>query len=127
MRWSWQLEPRGVFTLLIPLIGRVGQRQEATIWASLKQLLEAQQTTRPCAQAVIRKPQEFTKMIGSRLGGKASRVGMLGTVALASYLLMIRPRHLRWGATAEEPHEAIPAPGRQESATGVRPRHYPDL
>lgn len=40
MRWSWQWKPRGVFRLLAPLIGRMGQRQEATTWARLKQLLE---------------------------------------------------------------------------------------
>lgn len=49
MRWSWQLEPCGVFRLLTPLIGRVGQRREATIWTSLKQLLERQET--PLAHA----------------------------------------------------------------------------
>jgi hypothetical protein len=49
MRWSWQLEPCGVFRLLTPLIGRMGQRREATIWAGLKQLLERQET--PLAHA----------------------------------------------------------------------------
>jgi hypothetical protein len=47
MRWSWQLEPLGIFRLLTPLIGRLGQRQEATIWAGLKQLLERQETPQP--------------------------------------------------------------------------------
>ena len=47
MRWSWQLEPCGVFWLLTPLIGWMGRRQEATIWAGLKQLLERQETAVP--------------------------------------------------------------------------------
>lgn len=44
MRWSWRLEPCGVFKLLTPLVERIGQRQEARIWTSLKQLLERQET-----------------------------------------------------------------------------------
>jgi hypothetical protein len=79
-----------------------------TVLANIKRLLDAQQMPVPHAQAVIRKPQEFTTMIGSRLGGKASRVGMLGTAALAAYLLLIRPRQLRWGATDEEVAPALP-------------------
>jgi hypothetical protein len=47
MRWSWQLEPCGVFRLLTLLIGWMGRRQEATIWAGLKQLLERQETAVP--------------------------------------------------------------------------------
>jgi hypothetical protein len=60
------------------------------------------------AQAVFRKPREVKKMISSRFGGKAIRMGMLGTAALAAYLLLIRPRHLRWGATAEEVARVMP-------------------
>jgi hypothetical protein len=41
MRWSWQVTPRGLFKLLTPIVGRMGQRQEETIWRSLKRLLEA--------------------------------------------------------------------------------------
>ena len=44
MRWSWELEPHGLFKLLTPLIARIGRRQEETTWASLRQLLEAQAT-----------------------------------------------------------------------------------
>jgi Polyketide cyclase / dehydrase and lipid transport len=44
MRWSWDLEPRGIFKLMTPLVARVGQRQEETIWAGLKQFLEGQET-----------------------------------------------------------------------------------
>ncbi|HET7271436.1 MAG TPA: nitroreductase/quinone reductase family protein, partial [Rubrobacter sp.] len=47
MRWSWELEPRGVLRLLTPLIARMGQRQEETIWAGLKQFLEAQEESLP--------------------------------------------------------------------------------
>jgi hypothetical protein len=60
------------------------------------------------AQAVFRKPREFEKMISSRFDGKAIRMGMLGTAALAAYLLLIRPQHLRWGATAEEVARVMP-------------------
>jgi hypothetical protein len=45
MRWLWEVEPRGVFKLMGPLIARMGQRQEETIWASLKRYLEGQETS----------------------------------------------------------------------------------
>jgi hypothetical protein len=54
MRWSWELQPRGVYKLLTPLIAWMGQRQEAAIWAGLKRFLEAQGTpgsTRPVEPA----------------------------------------------------------------------------
>jgi hypothetical protein len=41
MRWSWEVRPRGVLTLLRPLIGVLGRRQEQAIWRKLKRLLEA--------------------------------------------------------------------------------------
>ena len=47
MRWSWTLEPRGVLKLMSPLVARMGTRQEETIWANLKQLLEGQATPPP--------------------------------------------------------------------------------
>jgi hypothetical protein len=43
MRWSWVVEPRGVFKLLSPVVARTGRRQERAIWANLKRVLEAQQ------------------------------------------------------------------------------------
>ena len=43
MRWSWALQPRGVVRLLSPLVARMGERQEETIWAGLKQFMEAQE------------------------------------------------------------------------------------
>ncbi|HEX9410262.1 MAG TPA: SRPBCC family protein [Actinomycetota bacterium] len=43
MRWSGDLEPRGLLKLMGPMVARMGQRQERMIWASLKRLLEAQQ------------------------------------------------------------------------------------
>ena len=36
MRWSWQLAPRGIWKLMTPLVARIGRRQEAAIWATLK-------------------------------------------------------------------------------------------
>ena len=41
MRWSWELQPKGVFRLLGPVIARIGRRQEAQIWAGLKQYMES--------------------------------------------------------------------------------------
>jgi hypothetical protein len=43
MHWSWELEPRGVFKLMTPIVARMGRRQEKTVWANLKHLLEEQQ------------------------------------------------------------------------------------
>jgi hypothetical protein len=44
MRWSWELEPRGVLALMSPLIAHLGRRQEVAIWASLKRILEERGT-----------------------------------------------------------------------------------
>jgi polyketide cyclase/dehydrase/lipid transport protein len=41
MRWLWQLQPRGFYKLLGPLIRRVGERQELRIWSALKIVLES--------------------------------------------------------------------------------------
>jgi hypothetical protein len=108
MRWVWEVEPRGAFRLMPALLACMLGRRLDMVLSNIKHLLGAQQTARPCAPAVIRKPQEFTTMIGSRVVGKASRVGMLSTAALAAYLLLIRPRQLRWGATDEEVARALP-------------------
>jgi len=42
MRWSWDLEPRGILKLMSPLVARMGRRQEQRIWVGLKHLLEGQ-------------------------------------------------------------------------------------
>ena len=47
MRWSWEVHPYGMARLLGPLIGWVGRRQEAAIWAGLKAHLESTQPQRP--------------------------------------------------------------------------------
>ncbi|HEX8973146.1 SRPBCC family protein [Oryzihumus sp.] len=47
MRWSWQLHPHGALRLAGPALGWVGRRQEAAIWAGLKELLESGQPSRP--------------------------------------------------------------------------------
>ena len=47
LRWSWEVEPRGVFKLMTPLIARMGQRQEEANWARLKRYLEAQERPLP--------------------------------------------------------------------------------
>jgi hypothetical protein len=49
MRWSWDLEPHGVYRLLGPLIRLMGKRQERSVWNGCKQLLE-----RPPAPATTR-------------------------------------------------------------------------
>jgi uncharacterized protein YndB with AHSA1/START domain len=42
MRWSWQLEPRGAYRLLGPLVGLLGARLERRIWTGMKRYLEAE-------------------------------------------------------------------------------------
>ena len=42
MRWSWDVEPRGMLKLMSPLVARMGRRQEQRIWTGLKDLLEGQ-------------------------------------------------------------------------------------
>lgn len=41
MRWRWEMQPRGLLKAIGPLLGRMGRRQERTIWAGLKRRLEA--------------------------------------------------------------------------------------
>jgi hypothetical protein len=41
MRWEWQINTKGAMRLLSPVVRWIGRRQEARIWASLKQHLEA--------------------------------------------------------------------------------------
>lgn len=47
MRWSWELRPHGALRLAGPLLGWVGRRQEAAIWAALKEHLESGQPSQP--------------------------------------------------------------------------------
>ena len=47
MRWWWELEPRGVFKLMTPMVARMGRSQEETIWANLKDYLEGQVAPQP--------------------------------------------------------------------------------
>jgi uncharacterized protein YndB with AHSA1/START domain len=42
MQWIWDIEPRGLYKLIGPLVQRMGERQERAIWTGLKHLLEAQ-------------------------------------------------------------------------------------
>ena len=44
MRWAWDLAPHAGLKLMGPMITLMGRRQERTIWASLKRLLEAPET-----------------------------------------------------------------------------------
>lgn len=50
MRWSWDLEPRGLLKLLSPILARLGRGQEAEIWRDLKRHLE----TRPSTPSSVR-------------------------------------------------------------------------
>jgi uncharacterized protein YndB with AHSA1/START domain len=43
MRWSWNLQPRGLLKLATPMVARIGARQEQAIWTGLKRLLEARE------------------------------------------------------------------------------------
>jgi len=43
MRWSWELEPRGMLKLMTPVVAVIGRRQERSIWTGLKRCLEAQE------------------------------------------------------------------------------------
>ena len=45
MRWAWDLEPHGGIKLMGPMVTLMGRRQERTIWASLKRVLEAPETS----------------------------------------------------------------------------------
>jgi len=42
IRWSWEVQPRGIFKLMGPVAAGMGRRQERRTWADLKRLLEAQ-------------------------------------------------------------------------------------
>jgi len=41
MRWSWVLEPRGLFKLMTPMLASIGRRQEQIVWDNLKRVMEA--------------------------------------------------------------------------------------
>lgn len=41
MTWVWDLRPRGFLKFLGPIVGRIGDRQERTIWSGLKRLMES--------------------------------------------------------------------------------------
>ena len=43
MRWSWDVQPRGLLRLMPTVVGALGRRQERRIWGNLKRLLESEQ------------------------------------------------------------------------------------
>jgi hypothetical protein len=45
MSWSWEIKPRGFLRAASPIVEWMGRRQEREIWASLKKVLEASETT----------------------------------------------------------------------------------
>lgn len=52
MRWSWELEPRGMLKLMTPVVAVIGRRQERTIWTNLKRYLEAREAPVAADQTV---------------------------------------------------------------------------
>lgn len=40
MRWVWDLQPRGLYRFLGPVVRWIGDRQERTVWTGLKRVLE---------------------------------------------------------------------------------------
>jgi uncharacterized membrane protein len=52
MRWSWNLEPRGLLKLMTPVVALIGRRQERSIWTDLKRYLEAQEAPPVADQGV---------------------------------------------------------------------------
>jgi len=44
MRWSWQLQPRGMLRLMSPIVASMGRGSERRIWTGLKRLLEEPRT-----------------------------------------------------------------------------------
>jgi carbon monoxide dehydrogenase subunit G len=90
MRWSWEVEPRGVLKLVGPVVAWMGRRQELRIWTSLKGLLEGRGTS------------------GSR-GAKVSLIlDTLSAVPIWVTTPLVRPWHMRWGATGAEVAAAMP-------------------
>ena len=41
MRWSWDVQPRGMLRVMPAIVGMIGRRQELSIWGNLKRLLES--------------------------------------------------------------------------------------
>ncbi|HXZ73283.1 MAG TPA: SRPBCC family protein [Streptosporangiaceae bacterium] len=90
MRWSGEVEPRGILKLMAPFVAWMGRRQELRIWTSLKGLLEGQGTS------------------GSR-GAKVSLIlDTLSAVPIWVATPLVRPWHMRWGATGAEVTAAMP-------------------
>jgi hypothetical protein len=58
------------------------------------------------------------KMKGEKLALRSVETAAVGASALASYVLLVRPRHLRWGATDEEIDERVPG-----DEIVIRPKH----
>ncbi len=44
MRWSLNLQPRGIFRFFAPLVSKLGQRLEDRNWQNMKRYLEASET-----------------------------------------------------------------------------------
>ena len=47
MRWVWEMEPRGAFKLLTPLVGRIMGRRLDTVLVNIKHVLEAKEAALP--------------------------------------------------------------------------------
>lgn len=45
MTWRWDIQPHGIYKLLGPIVHRIGQKQELSIWTGLKRVMEADSQT----------------------------------------------------------------------------------
>jgi len=90
MRWSGDVEPRGILKLMGPLLAWMGRRQELRIWTGLKGLLEGQGAS------------------GSRGAKIALIFDTLSEVPIWVATPLVRPWHMRWGATDAEVASAMP-------------------
>lgn len=40
MRWTWDVQPKGLARVLMPVVGLMGRRQERAVWEGLRRYLE---------------------------------------------------------------------------------------
>ncbi len=93
LRWVWDVEPRGVFTLLSPLLSRLLNRRLAGVLTNIKGVLEA--------------PEAPTSPTPRRTGTARAWLALVG-IACGFYGLVLRPRMLNRGATADERTRPLP-------------------
>lgn len=83
MKWIWDLEPHGINKLMGPLVRRIGEQQERTIWTSLKHVLESQ--PRPPQEGAIHPRTRSNQRGIQSAAGVAMKVrGIAKRVAVAT-------------------------------------------